>query len=94
MSNTGAALSSTVEPTAIVAAKNLVCEIRDHITRLETRAAGLKFRLQGLQDDETDTATDTPEPVRSDTGELTHHLDLLRRQLNRLENHLTDLEQL
>jgi uncharacterized coiled-coil protein SlyX len=94
MSNSGAvALNSPADVTMIATAKNFVCEIRDQLSRIESRMTALKYRLLGEQDD-AEVATDNPEPVRSDTDELSHQLDGLRMQINRMESHLASLERL
>jgi chromosome segregation ATPase len=87
---TGSAKSELTE------VKRITTNIRDlgtGLAELASRLSSLKYRLQGIQDD-SEVASDAPEPVRNDLEELDHQIIQLRNTMNLIDVHTSHLEKL
>jgi hypothetical protein len=89
-------LSSSSARSELTEVKRITGNVRDLVAGaidFSGRLAALKYRLNGMQDD-TEVATDSPEPVRNDLEELQHQIELMRNAFNQLDVHIGHLERI
>ena len=91
MSNAGQVSTLAKETTRIQTTIGTVMVLVDQATRAGGRLETWKSRVMGLHTDGV-VSEEAPEPVRSDLELLSHHLDELQNQLNRIDSHLNDIE--
>lgn len=89
--NTGSAREQT--QTEIKRISGNIRDIGAGAAELAGRLSSLKYRLLGIQDD-AEVASEAPEPVRHDTEELQHQLNLVRDTMHQIDVHVGHLEQL
>ena len=91
--NVQQATGSSTRTGAIQATSHQIAELIGTAAAYNERLQGFRYRTMGMQDD-SEVATDAPEPVRNDMENLIYHIEQLRRQLDRIGNQLTDVETL
>jgi hypothetical protein len=89
-------LAASTAKSELTEVKRITGNVRDLVAGaidFGGRLAALKYRLNGMQDD-TEVASDAPEPVRNDLEELQHQIDQMRNAFNQIDLHIGHLERI